>query len=126
MQHDLFFSRCFVDATAAAAAAFGTARQCEPPELLAQDVLKNAINWASRSYEKRPKGKPSASVRASDDFGAARGSVALHPILKDVASLRTCVSGKGAICSIATQAEASMLLRHTFIMCVFFKHDKRY
>lgn len=55
--------------------------------LLAVGVLKNVIDWASRSYEgaESPlKGKFSAAVGAGGQGGAARAHVALRPILKEL------------------------------------------
>ena len=61
----------------------------KPPllTLLAVGVLKNVIDWASRSYEgaESPlKGKFSAAVGAGGRSGAARAHVALRPILKEL------------------------------------------
>jgi hypothetical protein len=49
-------------------------------------VLKNVIDWASRSYEGSVSplnGKPSAAVGAGGHAGAARAHLALLPILKE-------------------------------------------
>ncbi len=57
---------------------------CSP---LAAGVLKNAIDWASRSYEGADsplKGKFSAAVGAGGRGGAARAHVALRPILNEL------------------------------------------
>jgi NAD(P)H-dependent FMN reductase len=64
-------------------------QRCQPPlwSLLFAGVLKNAIDWASRSYEgaESPlKGKFSAAVGAGGRLGAARAHASLRPILKEL------------------------------------------
>jgi hypothetical protein len=50
-------------------------------------VLKNAIDWASRSYDGSPSpfsGKPAVTVGAGGHAGAARSALAMLPILKEL------------------------------------------